>query len=108
MDIMMEFPKSWEEFVDGYKFVDTEQVYTNGSELIQVLRVKQMMQHYLPATDVAEVRHGRWVAESYYAGPMKMWGWKCTACGAFSPVNEVKFYKFCPGCGAKMCEAGKG
>ena len=50
----------------------------------------------IPAADVAEVRHGRWVA-----GPMKMWGWKCTACGAFSPVN-VKSYKFCPGCGAKM------
>ncbi len=54
VDIMMEFPKSWEQFVDDYKFVDKEQIYTNGSELIQVLRVKQMMQHYLPAADAIE------------------------------------------------------
>ena len=37
-DAMM-FPETIEEFIDQYKFIDTDQIYTNGSELIQVFRV---------------------------------------------------------------------
>ena len=42
---IMTFPKTFDEFVEEYGFVDKEKVYTNGSELIQVFRVKQWLQH---------------------------------------------------------------
>lgn len=41
----MEFPATFEEFVDSYKINDTNQVYTNGSDLIPVMRVQQWMEH---------------------------------------------------------------
>jgi len=34
------------EFMEQYSFIDTDEVYTNGSELIQVFRVKQGLEHY--------------------------------------------------------------
>jgi hypothetical protein len=37
----MEFPKTFEEFAKDYGFKDDKKVYTNGSDLIQILRVKQ-------------------------------------------------------------------
>lgn len=46
MSESMYFPKDWEDFMRMYAFKDNEQVYTNGSELIQVLRVKQMIERY--------------------------------------------------------------
>ena len=42
----MSFPKTMNEFLEGYSFKDTDEVYTNGSELIQVFRVKQGFEHY--------------------------------------------------------------
>lgn len=37
----MEFPETFEEFAEYYGFKDDKKVYTNGSDLIQILRVKQ-------------------------------------------------------------------
>jgi len=45
MEEMMDFPKTWEEFVEYYGFRDEEQVYTNGSVLIPVFRVEQWLEH---------------------------------------------------------------
>lgn len=42
----MYFDEKWEDFLDFYSFTDTKQYYTNGSELVQVFRVKQMVEHY--------------------------------------------------------------
>lgn len=42
----MYFPEKWEDFVDSYSFKDKEEIYTNGSELIPVFRVEQMIEHY--------------------------------------------------------------
>lgn len=44
----MQFPPTWENFIDLYGFIDRENIYTNGSELIQTFRVKQMIEHYFP------------------------------------------------------------
>ena len=41
----MEFPETFEEFIDQYGFIDSEEIYTNGSQLIQVYRVKQWLEH---------------------------------------------------------------
>lgn len=42
------FPESWEDFIKQYCFEDINKIYTDGSSLIPVFRVIQMMQHYLP------------------------------------------------------------
>ena len=48
MGDIMTFPKEPKEFIESYSFRDTDQVYTNGSMLIPVFRVEQMLEHYLP------------------------------------------------------------
>ena len=42
---MMTFPETFEEFAEEYGFVDEKEVYTNGSELIAIFRVKQWLEH---------------------------------------------------------------
>lgn len=58
---------------------------------------------YIPAADVAPVRHGRWVFDhmtgerAYYAD--------CSECGNrkhFVDQEAVQKEKYCPNCGAKM------
>ena len=44
----MNFPETIEEFLHNYSFVDTEEIYTNGGELIQVFRVLQALEHFCP------------------------------------------------------------
>ena len=46
MPDIMEFPKYWEDFIKDYSFKDDQHIYTNGSELISIYRVKQMVNHY--------------------------------------------------------------
>ena len=41
----MEFPDTVEEFMEQYKLVDTEQVYTNGTEFVPIFRMKQWFEH---------------------------------------------------------------
>ena len=41
----MKFPDTLDEFIEQYSFVDKEQMYTNGSELIHTFRVKQWEEH---------------------------------------------------------------
>lgn len=50
----MEFPDTFEEFVKYYGFKDKEEVYTNGSELIQVFRVKQWLEHIQKPTQMLD------------------------------------------------------
>ena len=42
----MEFPNTMKEFIDSFSFKDSEEVYTNGAELIPVFRVEQGLEHY--------------------------------------------------------------
>ena len=44
----MEFPKNILDFINDYSFEDKDEVYTNGSELIQVFRFIQALEHYAP------------------------------------------------------------
>ena len=55
---IMTFPDTVEEFMEQYKIVDTDQVYTNGMEFVPIFRMEQWFEHCIspvPATDVAEV-----------------------------------------------------
>ena len=51
----MSFPEKPEEFIKQYMFKDTEEIYTNGSELIPVFRVNQMIEHYFNPIDSDEL-----------------------------------------------------
>ena len=41
----MEFPVIVEEFMEQYKIVDSDHVYTNGSELVPIFRMRQWFEH---------------------------------------------------------------
>ena len=43
---IMEFPKTMQEFVESYSFIDIDEVYTNGSMLVPTFRVEQAIEHY--------------------------------------------------------------
>lgn len=45
MCVMMNFPKTVDEFMEMYKIVDTDKVYTNGTELVPIFRMKQWFEH---------------------------------------------------------------
>ena len=57
----MQFPQTFDEFAEQYKIVDRQQVYTNGTKLIPVFRVKQWFDHLR-----AKVRHTKKDAEGHY------------------------------------------
>lgn len=50
MSECMMFPNDWAKFLEDYSFRDDEEIYTNGSRLIPVFRVEQLIEHYF-ATD---------------------------------------------------------
>ena len=43
----MNYPENPVDFIKQYSFSDKQRVYTNGSELISVFRVGQMIDHYM-------------------------------------------------------------
>ena len=51
MDIM-NFPQTVDEFMEQYKIVDREEVYTNGAELIPIFRMKQWFEHEALGKDI--------------------------------------------------------
>ena len=51
----------------------------------------------LPAADVAEVKHGKWIAEYERQGNYSHCSLCACRCAGYTPN-----YKFCPSCGAKM------
>ena len=54
----MRFPQTIEEFMEQYKIIDTEQVYSNGVEFVPIFRIKQWLEH-LPTTDIVRCENGR-------------------------------------------------
>ena len=46
---IMEFPETFEQFAKEYGFKDSKEVYTNGSDLIPIFRVKQWLEHEMSA-----------------------------------------------------------
>lgn len=92
MQHIMEFPNTFDEFAKEYGFTDTEQIYTNGSELIPIFRVKQWLEHIEPKT-------GHWIKREPY--PTVGYDYECSECGN---GNGNDYDAFCRNCGAKMIE----
>ena len=98
-DVMM-FPDTAEEFIEQYKIVDTDQVYTNGAELIPIFRMKQWLEHLQDIEP--ERKTGRWIGNPETCEFMT-----CSACGCeFDWVSEGGYpsneWAYCPECGAFM------
>lgn len=57
----------------------------------------------LPASDVQEVRHGKWI---YDCSDIGWANYKCSSCGECFVLEagtpQENEYNFCPHCGAKM------
>lgn len=52
MSDLMTFPDTVEEFMENYKIVDSEQIYTNGAEMVPIFRMIQWFEH-LPSAQPA-------------------------------------------------------
>ena len=95
---VMEFPRTPEEFCGQYSFFDKDEVYTNGSLLIPVFRVEQMVEHYFERTcelNDSLSRNG---------------GYKCSECSAiFDGYEDDVSYdivpNYCPSCGARVMKS---
>lgn len=53
----------------------------------------------LPAADVAQVQHGKWVKVGYACGETE---WQCSACKEREWRTSSDRLKYCPFCGARM------
>lgn len=99
----MTFPKTFDEFAETYSFKDKEELYTNGSDLIPVFRVKQWLEHEAEK-DVQTVKPERIDVDEY----------KCPLC---HEVTRESIYwekykndwimrrytpQYCSHCGAKF------
>lgn len=93
----MRFPETVDEFMEQYKIVDTEQVYTNGTELVPIFRMQQWFEH-LSTADVRPVVRSEWEFRS--TDKLASKAWTCPECGQ----RKVFKTNFCPNCGADMRE----
>ena len=62
MNDCMTFPDTVEEFMEQYKVVDTEHIYTNGSEFVPIFRMKQWFEH-LPSEQSEPEAISKWKKE---------------------------------------------
>ena len=123
MSDIMDFPATVEEFMEAYKMVDKEQIYSNGTEYVPIFRMKQWFEHeksLLSAVDIPERNVGKWIP-GREIGRMMLTDttlmidyedFKCSICGLalkelLFHVDGTPVYKFCPNCGAKMTEDGE-
>lgn len=54
----------------------------------------------IPAADVVERKHGKWVLKTFYDGYGEYQLYECNLCGAVTAQRKSKNY--CHNCGAKM------
>ena len=89
---LMTFPNTVEEFMEQYKITDTEQIYTNGADLVPIFRMKQWFEH------CSERKKGKWVAVKVGNG---MTRYTCSECGVSYECDsrDVWDFIFCPKCG---------
>ena len=73
--------------------------YQAHSAVSECLREARYEIESIPAADVAEVRHGRWIENTF-----------CSCCGGFGEDDKgniiQSFYNYCPNCGARMDKGG--
>jgi hypothetical protein len=94
---MMPFPEDWHDFLKDYSFDDSQEVYTNGSRLIPVFRVEQLIKHLLKAQEA--VKPIRDINGVYYCGNCD------TICVGYEVEftnSIIKVENYCHKCGRKV------
>lgn len=61
---VMTFPETVEEFMEQYKITDTEKIYTNGTELVPIFRMKQWFEH-LPSAQPERIIYANMSDEEF-------------------------------------------
>ncbi len=93
----MRFPATPAGFIESFSFIDKEQVYTNGAELISVYRVNEMIEHYFQPV------HGTWETSVMYDGDgNKVFRHIHRGCGFGCSSYKERGTPYCPNCGAIM------
>jgi len=82
---MMTFPDTVEEFMEQYKIVDTEQIYTNGTELIPIFRMRQWFEHLKPCEDA--------VSRKAVIDAIDEWKEACAGSGHKETVSDIKLIR---------------
>ena len=96
MGDMMTFPDTVEEFMEQYKIVDTEHVYTNGVEMVPIFRMEQWFEHQkssqnVPNYDLISRKAAIEVIDAVFpVDPMKSEYAQGVACGAALAKTYVK------------------
>ena len=91
---VMQFPKTVEEFMEEYKVVDTEHVYTNGTELVPIFRMEQWFEHI----GAESIKIGHWIEKGTGVA-------ECDVChqqNLYRQDGVGVLTKYCPSCGARM------
>lgn len=103
MGDMMKFPATVEEFMEEHKMVDTEQIYSNGTEFVPIFRMKQWFEHEA-AKKKDEKGKWRLVHRTLTADYIQ-----CNKCEAVVKVDFLSDfhiprvgYHYCPSCGKRM------
>ena len=88
---MMIFPDTVEEFMEEYKMIDRDQVYSNGIEYVPIFRMEQWFRH----------KKGEWINDGIYAEGHSERAYRCSVCDE-QFIGKIGEYNFCPRCGADM------
>lgn len=91
---MMTFPNTVEEFMEKYKITDTEQIYTNGAELVPIFRMKQWFDHS------SERKKGKWAVRVIRGNWNDEEIRTCPNCG--KTFRNLEIANYCPNCGLPM------
>ena len=98
MSDRMTFPDTVDEFMEQYKVVDTEQVYSNGVEFVPIFRMKQWFEH----------NKGHWERienTSLFTHPYSD-TYRCPFCGhkVYLLFDDIRKYRYCWKCGHDLRE----
>ena len=96
---MMDYPPTWEEFIDNFTILDIEEVYTNRDVLVPLFRVKQMMEHYYREGNMEIAKIGL----SYIVYRYTCCGYEHAESTTDTGASEVP-PNWCPNCGAKIVD----
>lgn len=101
MSDQMDYEETWQMFLRSFAIVDKQEVYTNGSVLVPLFRVEQMVEHYFDRTCHIEMDYEY---EGYYDLPA-YWRWyACSECGERFAYYKHDSVFYCPNCGAKVVD----
>lgn len=108
----MQFPETVDEFMQQYKITDSKQIYTNGTELVPIFRMRQWFeahkQRWIPCTErlpeqdgaylVADTKIG-WIGVKQFSKRKTLtagWGQQVDSSDVWWELDEDDYPVWCP------------